>query len=105
MAVSPSGTSTGPRPGSRSTFSPRLSYEQKFGVSCPPHTSTEAAIDTFEATAACLGVRRGPSGRWRIYAPYGLADVFNLVVRPNPPLAPRHVYRPRPPVGASSGRA
>ncbi len=26
-------------------------------------------------------------------AAYGLADVFNLVVRPNPPLAPRHVYQ------------
>ena len=70
-----------------------LWYEQKFGLPCPPHTSTEAAIDTFEATAACLGVGGGPSGRWRIYAPYGLADVFNLVVRPNPALAPRHVYQ------------
>jgi uncharacterized protein len=70
-----------------------LWYEQKFGVPCPPHTSTEAAIDTFEATAACLGVRREPGGRWRSYAPYGLADVFNLVVRPNPVLAPRHVYQ------------
>jgi hypothetical protein len=38
-----------------------LWYEQKFGVPCPPYTSTEAAIDTFEATAACLGVRRGPA--------------------------------------------
>src|SRR6266568_4763235 len=45
-----------------------LWYEQKFGVPCPPHDSTEAAIDTFEATTACL------------------------VVRPNPLLAPRHVY-------------
>ena len=70
-----------------------LWYEQKFGVPCPPYPSTEAAIDTFEATAACLGVGRGTSGRWRIYAPYGLADVFNLVVRPNPVLAPRYIYQ------------
>ena len=70
-----------------------LWYERKFGVPCPPHASTEAAIDTFEATAACLGARLQPSGRWRIYAPYGLADVFNLVARPNPVLAPRHVYQ------------
>jgi len=67
-------------------------YERKFGVPCSPHESTEAAIDTFEATTACLGVRLQPDGRWRIYAPHGLADVFNLVVRPNPVLAPRHVY-------------
>jgi uncharacterized protein len=69
-----------------------LWYEQKFGVPCPPHESIEAAIDTFEATTACLGVRAEPGGQWRIYAPHGLADVFNLVVRPNPVLAPRHVY-------------
>ena len=70
-----------------------LWYEQKFGKPCPPHTSTEAAIDTYEATTACLGIRLEPAGRWRIYAPHGLADVFNLVVRPNPLLAPRHVYQ------------
>lgn len=58
---------------------------------CPPHTSTEAAIDSFAATTCCLGVRIS-DGRWRVYAPHGLADVFNLVVRPNPVLAPRSVY-------------
>ena len=56
-----------------------LWYEQKFGIPCPPHDSTEAAIDTYEATTACLGVRQQPDGRWRIYA---------LVVRPNPGRAP-----------------
>jgi uncharacterized protein len=70
-----------------------LWYEQRFGLPCPPHGSTEAAIDTFEATTACLGVRAEPGGQWRVYAPHGLADVFNLIVRPNPVLAPRHVYR------------
>jgi hypothetical protein len=69
-----------------------LWYEQKFGRRCPPHESTEAAIDTFEATTACLGVRTEAGGRWRIYAPHGLADVFNLVARPNPVLAPAAVY-------------
>ena len=70
-----------------------LWYEQKFGVPCPPHESTEAAIDTYEATTACLGVRAEPGGRWRVYAPHGLSDVFNLVARPNPVLAPRAVYQ------------
>jgi hypothetical protein len=70
-----------------------LWYEQKFGVPCPPHACAEAAIDTFEATTACLGLRLEPGGHWRIYAPHGLGDVFNLVARPNPVLAPRHVYQ------------
>ncbi|MEU6515980.1 nucleotidyltransferase family protein [Streptomyces sp. NPDC046978] len=69
-----------------------LWYEQKFGVACAPYPSTEAAIDCFAATTCCLGVRLEPGGRWRVYAPHGLSDVFNLVVRPNPVLAPREVY-------------
>ena len=69
-----------------------LWYEQKFGVPCAPYTSTEAAVDSFAATTCCLGVRLEPGGSWRVYAPHGLSDVFNLVVRPNPVLAPREVY-------------
>lgn len=69
-----------------------LWYEDKFGVPCPPYESTEAAIDSFAATTCCLGVRLEPDGGWRVYAPHGLSDVFNLVVRPNPVQAPRSVY-------------
>ena len=69
-----------------------LWYEDDFGVPCPPYTSTEAAIDSFAATTCCVGVRLEGVDRWRVYAPHGLADVFNLVVRPNPVLAPRDVY-------------
>src|SRR5215831_2531976 len=49
-----------------------LWYERKFGVPCPPHESAEAAIDTFEATTACLGVRLLADGGRRVYAPHGL---------------------------------
>lgn len=69
-----------------------LWYEDRFGVPCPPYESSEAAIDSFAATTCCLGVRLEPDGRWRVYAPHGLSDVFNLVLRPNPVLAPRSVY-------------
>lgn len=69
-----------------------LWYEKKFGVPCPPYESTESAIDSFAATTCCLGVRQEPGGEWRVYAPHGLSDIFNLVVRPNPVLAPREVY-------------
>ncbi|MFC0432725.1 nucleotidyltransferase family protein [Kutzneria buriramensis] len=69
-----------------------LWYEQKFGVPCQPYDSTEAAIDSFAATTCCIGIRVDSGGRWRVYAPHGLSDAFNLVVRPNPVLAPRDVY-------------
>jgi hypothetical protein len=69
-----------------------LWYEKKFGAPCPPHDCVESAIDSFASTTCCLGVRLEADGQWRVYAPHGLADVFNLVVRPNPVLAPREVY-------------
>lgn len=68
-----------------------LWYEAKFGVECAPYTSTEDAIDSFAATTCCLGIRLDGT-EWRVYAPHGLADVFNMVIRPNPVLAPREVY-------------
>jgi hypothetical protein len=69
-----------------------LWYEEKFGVPCVPYDSTEAAIDTFPGMACCVGVRVENDVRWRVYAPYGLSDVFNLVVRPNPVQATREIY-------------
>lgn len=69
-----------------------LWYEDKFGVACEPFTSTEDAIDHFAATTCCIGVQLSADGRQEVYAPYGLDDVFAMVLRPNPVLAPREVY-------------
>lgn len=69
-----------------------LWYRQKFGFDCPVYTSTEEAIGCFGATTCCLGIRLLPDGRTRVYAPHGLADVFNLVLRPNPVLFTRELY-------------
>lgn len=69
-----------------------LWYEKKFGRPCPDFKSTEDAIDSFAATTCCLGVHLEPTGNWRVYAPHGLSDVFNLVVRPNTMLDLRSVY-------------
>ncbi|WGW12786.1 nucleotidyltransferase family protein [Saxibacter everestensis] len=70
-----------------------LWYEEKFGVPLAPLESTEAAIDNFASTTCCLGIRGVEGQPWRIYAPHGLSDVFNLVIRPNPVLAPHAVYQ------------
>ncbi|BBC95171.1 hypothetical protein SRO_3995 [Streptomyces rochei] len=59
---------------------------------CPPYRSVEGAIDSFAATARCLGVRLETGGEWVLYAPCGLDDVFGLVLRSHPVLAPREVY-------------
>jgi hypothetical protein len=68
-----------------------LWYEEHFGVPCGPFRSTEAAIDSFAARACCVGIR-SVAGAWRVYAPFGFADLFDFVIRPNPVLAPREVY-------------
>lgn len=69
-----------------------LWYEQKFGAPCAPYDSTEAAIDSFAATTCAVGIRLEAGDRWRVYAPHGLSDVFNLVLRPNPGQGRRDAY-------------
>jgi uncharacterized protein len=69
-----------------------LWYEDKFGLPCQPYDCTEAAIDTFPTTATCVGVRADADGHRSVYAPFGLSDMFNMVVRPNTALCPQRVY-------------
>lgn len=69
-----------------------LWYEKAHGVPCPAHRSVEAGIDTWISTSAMLGVRLEGDGEWTIYAPRGVSDYFNMVVRPNPILGSREVY-------------
>jgi hypothetical protein len=69
-----------------------LWYEQKFGVPAPPFTSCEDAIDHFASTTCCYGVSTDALGAVHVYAPHGYYDLFALLVRPNPVLAPRAVY-------------
>ena len=59
-----------------------LWYEQKFGYSLKPYTSTIAAIDTFPTTATTIGVRPN-GGDLEAYATYGYEDLLAMVVRAN----------------------
>nr|WP_307950541.1 nucleotidyltransferase family protein [Streptomyces sp. CBG9] len=53
------------------------------------HDPTLLTVLDRAATTCCLGIRLDPHDHWHVYAPHGLADIFNLVLRPNPVLAPR----------------
>ena len=68
-----------------------LWYEAKFGVSIPPFVSATDAVDAFASTTCCVAVTRDNDGL-RVYAPFGLEDVFTIHMRPNRQLAPQHVY-------------
>lgn len=69
-----------------------LWYAEHFGVPAPPFRDCADAIDSFAAVCCAYGVTVDGDGRPRVYAPFGYDDLFALVVRPNPRLAPRHVY-------------
>lgn len=69
-----------------------LWYSDKYGVPCPEYRSTEEAIDAWTSNTAMIGVRLLETGEWHVYAPVGLSDMFNLVVRPNALIATRQAY-------------
>lgn len=64
-------------------------FPQKFGQPWPPVGATAEALSRFVAPAFAVGVRLEPDDRLTVEAPFGLDDMFAMVLRPNPtrPLA------------------
>jgi hypothetical protein len=62
-----------------------------------PYSSVVEAIGYWPETATAVAVRQMTQGSFEIAAPYGLGDLFNLVLRPTPPFAieKQHVYLDR----------
>ncbi|MGQ3479489.1 nucleotidyltransferase family protein [Paenibacillus sp. TY11] len=69
-----------------------LWYEQHFGYTIQPYNSLEEAINTWPTTATALGVRRTEGGAWKVYAPFGLNDLFGLIVRANKVQITQEIY-------------
>lgn len=72
-----------------------LWYECDFGHAIEPYESVEGAIATWPETATCVAVRLLPDDDLLIYSPYGLADLFNLVLRRNPRQVSVELFRQR----------
>jgi hypothetical protein len=66
-------------------------YERSFGRHLDPYRSAEQAIATWPTTATSVGIRSDESG-FVVCAPFGLADLFAMVVRANTTLIDREVY-------------
>lgn len=66
-------------------------YRTRFGREIPANRSLEAAVATWPATATCVGVRYD-GDRFVVCAPFGLSDLFAMVVRPNKAIVSREVY-------------
>lgn len=58
-------------------------YESKFGAPSVPFRRCSEGIDAFLACCCSVGITRS-GNRWSLYAPHGLQDLFDLVLRPNP---------------------
>lgn len=69
-----------------------LWYGKKFGYGIPPYTSLEEAIDTWPTTASAIGIRKDESGNYTVYAPFGLSDLFRLIVRANKVQITKEIY-------------
>jgi len=70
-----------------------LWFEKHFGYKIKPHKSVEDSIKAWPTISSCIGVRYDKANDvYKIYAPYGLDDIFNLVVRPNKQLITKEVY-------------
>ncbi|MFN4296125.1 MAG: nucleotidyltransferase family protein [Brevundimonas sp.] len=61
-----------------------LWFEGKFGEPYEALTGTDEAPGRFVAPAFAVGVRLEDDGEISVAAPFGLEDVFDMVLRPNP---------------------
>jgi hypothetical protein len=63
-----------------------LWFEKRFGADepYPPLENSAAALKRFVATAFCVGVRLETDDSLRVWAPFGLEDLFAMRLRPNP---------------------
>lgn len=69
-----------------------LWYGKRFGRDIPPYVSLEDAISTWVSTATSIGVRIEKDGEMKVFAPFGLEDLFGKVIRPNKVLVTKERY-------------
>lgn len=70
-------------------------YEARFGTSVDPLTSVEDAVETWPETATTVAVRLRSIGELQVIAPFGLSDLFGLVLRRNPCRVSVELFRQR----------
>ena len=61
-----------------------LWYPGKFGMAYPQLTRSTDGIDQFLVQASVVAVRPGADSSLDLYAPLGLDDIFDRILRPNP---------------------
>jgi hypothetical protein len=60
-----------------------LWFEDHFGIPYPPLSSADESLTRYASTTHAVGVRLTSDDRFDVFAPFGLDDVFSMIVRPN----------------------
>jgi len=66
-------------------------FEKDFGKKIDQLKSCEDAINGWPTTATSVGINK-IEDKFNVYAPYGLNDLFGMVIRPNKPSVIKWVY-------------
>jgi hypothetical protein len=61
-----------------------LWFEKRFGAPYTRLYSTDESLTRYAARVHAVGVRLDADGSLDVAAPFGLADLFSFIVRPNP---------------------
>ncbi|PRR81870.1 nucleotidyltransferase family protein [Clostridium vincentii] len=69
-----------------------LWYEGHFGYPIDPYINLESAINTWPTTATAIGIRIGLNNEFKVYAPFGLNDLFGKTVRANKTRITEDIY-------------
>lgn len=67
-------------------------HESRFGYTIEPYISLESAINTWPTTATAIGVRKEKNDEFKVYAPYGLNDLFGKIIRANKVKITKQIY-------------
>lgn len=67
-------------------------YKEHFGYEIKPYSSIEEAINSWPTTSTAIGIRLNQDNSWKLYAPFGLNDVFGKVVRANKVQITKEIY-------------
>lgn len=60
-----------------------LWFEARFGLPYSPLSSADEALRRYASVVHAVGVRLDEAGRLDVVAPFGLDDLFGMVIRPN----------------------
>jgi hypothetical protein len=69
-----------------------LWYETRFGAPYDPLPDADESLRRYPSVVSAIGARLEADGRLDIAAPFGLQDLFGLIMRPGPLAADRAVY-------------